>query len=177
MRRTAHRTEPRADDSLVLDMARYVPAMLIHISNKMSTGANATYRRLFGVGVTEWRVLSQLAIEPDSPAQRICEVIGFDKAIVSRVVKSLEERGHVIVNADRADSRRYRISLTAKGQALHNRIIVVALERERRLLSGLSEREIDQLCDLLGRLHAKVRFANDYQPSGKGQEPNNRPAQ
>ena len=165
MKRAAHKIEPVGDVDLVLDMARYVPAMLIHISNKMSTGANATYRKLFGIGVTDWRVLSQLAIEADIPAQRICEVIGFDKAIVSRVVKSLQDAGHVTVNADRADSRRYRISLTAKGKALHDKIIVVALERERRLLSGLTAREIDQLCDLLARLHTKVQLANDYQPS------------
>ena len=146
---------------LVLDMARYVPAMLIHISNKMSTGANATYRRLFGASVTDWRVLSQLAIEPNIPAQRICEVIGFDKAIVSRVVRALQSRGLVRISADESDSRRLRIALTSKGWKLHDRMILVALERERLLLSGLTPKEVDLLCDLLSRLHDKVRLAND----------------
>lgn len=165
MKRTVHQTDREQQDGIVLDMARYVPALLIHISNKMSNGANATYRRLFGVGVTEWRVLSQLAIEPHIPAQRICEVIGFDKAIVSRVVRSLQDLGHVRVSADGADNRRHRISLTTKGRQLHDRIIRVALERERRLLSDLTAREVDQLCDLLSRLHAKVQLANDYNPA------------
>ena len=149
----------------VLDMARYVPALLIHISNKMSNGANATYRRLFGVGVTDWRVLSQLAIEPGASASRIAEVVGFDKAIISRVVASLREADLVRVDGDGADSRRHSISLTAKGRRMHDRIIKVALERERLLLSGLSPREVDQLCNLLGRLHAKVQLANDYDPA------------
>ena len=154
----------RSGGETVLDMNRYVPALLIHISNKMSTGANATYRRLFGVGVTDWRVLSQLAIEPNIPAQRISEVIGFDKAIVSRVVKTLQRDGYVSVSADGADSRRHRIALTPGGKKLHARIIKVALQRERLLLSGLGAKEIDLLCKMLGRLHGNVQLANDYDP-------------
>lgn len=167
MKRTALQSVPKSEDSLVLDMARYVPALLIHISNKLSTGANATYRRRFGVGVTDWRVLSQLAIEPGVPAQRICEVIGFDKAIVSRVVASLQGQGLLSVAADKGDSRRHNISLTTKGRALHDKIIQVALERERRLLSGLNAREVDILCNLLGRLHGNVQLANDYDPGAE----------
>jgi hypothetical protein len=43
-------------------------------------------------------------------------------------------------------------------------VLKVALERERRLLSGLSASEVDTLIELLGRLHAQVSNVNDYDP-------------
>ena len=85
-------------------------------------------------------------------------MIGFDKAIVSRVVASLQNLGHVRVAADSVNSRKYRMSLTAKGQRLHGRMIIAAPERERRRFSGPAANEVDQLCGLLGRLHASEQL-------------------
>jgi DNA-binding MarR family transcriptional regulator len=57
------------------------------------------------------------------------------------------------------------VSLTASGKALHKRVLKVALERERRLLSGLSASEVDTLIELLGRLHSQVANVNEYDPA------------
>ena len=46
----------------VLDLETYVPYFLTAISNTWSRSASRLYLERFGVGVTEWRVLSQLAI-------------------------------------------------------------------------------------------------------------------
>lgn len=74
----------------ILDLERYVPALLTFVSNKLAKGASATYLRMFDVGVTEWRVISMLAVEPNITANRICQVIGFDKALVSRSLQFLK---------------------------------------------------------------------------------------
>jgi hypothetical protein len=39
---------------------------------------------------------------------------------------------------------------------LHDRLILVALERERRLLACLTAAERETLIDLLGRLHERL---------------------
>ena len=70
----------------VLDLDRYVPALITFIANKLSRGATVVYQKRFGVNVTEWRILSLLAIEPEISAARICHVIGFDKGPVSRTL-------------------------------------------------------------------------------------------
>ncbi len=117
-----------------LDLDRYVPAIITFIANKLSNSATAFYQRQFGVNVTEWRIMSLLAIEPGIPASRICQVIGFDKGPVSRTLAGLEKRGLVSIRTDPNDGRTHSISLTAKGRATHDKVIVAALERERRLL-------------------------------------------
>ena len=139
-----------------LDLERYVPAIITFIANKLSNSATAFYQREFGVNVTEWRIMSLLAIEPGIPASRICHVIGFDKGPVSRTLAAMEKRGLIAIRTDPNDGRTHSISLTAKGRSTHDRVIVAAFERERRLLSCLSRDEQEVLIDLLRRLHENL---------------------
>lgn len=142
-----------ADRGPLLDLNRYVPAFITFVANKLSHSATVFYSRNFGVNVTEWRIMSLLAIEPGIPASRICHVIGFDKGPVSRTLALLQKRGLVTIRTDPNDGRSHSISLTAKGRNVHDKVIVAALERERRLLSCLKESEREVLIDLLRRLH------------------------
>ncbi|WP_249147439.1 MarR family winged helix-turn-helix transcriptional regulator [Bradyrhizobium jicamae] len=140
----------------LLDLDRYVPALITFIANKLSNSATAYYQKNFGINVTEWRIISQLAIEPGIPASRICHVIGFDKGPVSRNLAALQKRGLVAIRSAPDDGRTHSISLTARGRAVHDRVIVAALERERRLLSCLKKDEREVLIDLLRRLHENL---------------------
>jgi DNA-binding MarR family transcriptional regulator len=139
-----------------LDLDRYVPAFITFIANKLSNSATAFYQKNFGVNVTDWRIMSLLAIEPGIPASRICHVIGFDKGPVSRTLSVLQKRGLVTIRTAPDDGRTHSISLTAKGRATHDRVIVAALERERRLLSCLKKDEREVLIDLLRRVHGNL---------------------
>jgi len=139
-----------------LDLDRYVPAFITFIANKLSNSATAFYQRNFGVNVTEWRIMSLLAIEPGIAASRICSVIGFDKGPVSRTLAVMRKRGLIAIRKDPRDGRTHSISLTAKGRATHDKVIVAAFERERRLLSCLDKGEQEVLIDLLRRLHENL---------------------
>src|SRR5258707_7877941 len=139
-----------------LDLERYVPAFVTFIANKLSNSATAFYQKNFGVNVTDWRIMSLLAIEPGIPASRICYVIGFDKGPVSRTLSVLQKRGLVTIRTAPDDGRTHSISLTTKGRATHDKVIVAALERERRLLSCLRKDEREALIDLLRRVHGNL---------------------
>ena len=140
----------------VLDLDRYVPALVTFIANKLSRSATVLYQKSFAVNITEWRILALLAIEPEISAARICHVIGFDKGPVSRTLAAMEERGLVAIKPDREDRRSTSISLTAKGAATHDKVIAAALEREQRLLSCLNKAERETLIVLLRRVHSNL---------------------
>jgi DNA-binding MarR family transcriptional regulator len=140
----------------VLDLDRYVPALVTFIANKLSRSATVLYQKRFAVNITEWRILALLAIEPEISAARICHVIGFDKGPVSRTLAAMEERGLVAIRPDREDGRSTSISLTAKGATTHDKVIAAALERERRLLSCLNKAEREMLIVLLRRVHSNL---------------------
>lgn len=139
-----------------LDHDRYVPALITFLANKLSKSATGVYQKRFGVNVTEWRILALLAVEPGIPASRICQVIGFDKGPVSRNLTVMENHGLVVIKADPSDGRSHSINLTAKGRKTHDKVLQVALERERKLLSCLSREERDVLIGLLQRVHGNL---------------------
>jgi DNA-binding MarR family transcriptional regulator len=140
----------------VLDLERYVPGLVTFIANKLARGANVIYQKQFGVSVTEWRILSQLALEPGIPASRICYVIGFDKGPISRTLMAMQKRGMITIRTNPKDARSYSIFLTAEGKRIHDGIIVLALERERRLLGCLRREEREVLIELLVRVHSNI---------------------
>lgn len=147
-----------------LNLGRYVPAIINLLANKLATGASQCYRKHFGIGVVEWRLLAMLKVEDNITANRMCQAIGLDKSAVSRSLQLLEKAGYVSSQVDSQDARRNTVSLSAEGLALHDRVLKVALERERRLLGDLSTEEVDVLINLLGRLQAQVAHVNEFDP-------------
>jgi len=140
----------------VIDLDRYSVAYLVWIANKLSSGASHSYRRVFDVGVEIWRCLVLLAIHGSITAQQVSQVMGMDKASVSRCFKIMQARGLIAMGLDASDGRVRIATLTAKGRALHDQIRDMALERERALLSVLSESDRETLLRLLKRLHENL---------------------
>lgn len=147
-----------------LDLDRYVPALLTFASNRLSYGASETYRKLFGIGIGEWRVISLLASESDISATRICQVIGFDKALASRIVRKLAEQKLIKLRPDPSHASRSLIRLTSTGRRMHDRVLRVVRERERILCQAFSDEEIDTLVDLLHRVYKQAEVVNAYAP-------------
>lgn len=140
----------------VVDLERYVPAFLTWIANKLSRGASQHYLAVFDVGIETWRCLVLLAIHGSISAQQVSRVIGMDKASVSRCFKGMQANGLVSIGLDAGDGRLRIATLTKKGRELHDRILGVALERERAFLSVLKPAEIETLIGLLQRLHENL---------------------
>lgn len=149
----------------VLNLSMYVTYFFTVVANKLSSGASRLYLKRFGIGIIEWRVMAMLAIEPRIAPARICQIIGLDKAAVSREMRKLEEKGYVRIKDDPKHLGRKTLELTAKGYEVHDEVIQVALERERRLLSDLSSQEVATLLDLLTRTTAKIPYVNEFDPS------------
>lgn len=147
-----------------LNLDRYVPALLTFLTNNMSSGASACYRKHFGIGIVEWRVLAMLAVEDHISANRIVQVIGLDKSAVSRSLQMLEREGYVSTEVDSKDARRHTVSLTPSGRELHDRVLVTALERERLLLAPLNDSEVEVLIDFLHRMSGQLQDMNAVVP-------------
>ena len=163
---------PPARNGKVIDLERYAPAYLTFVANKLGRGASRNYLKVFDVGVETWRCLVLLAIHTSITAQEVSQVLGMDKASVSRCFKGLQAKRLITMGLDDADGRVRIATLTAAGRALHDEIRDMALERERALLSVLSESERDTLLRLLKRLHenlpevekATARYVGRYYP-------------
>ena len=145
----------------MLDLDRYTVAYLVWTANKLSRGASHNYLKVFGVGVETWRCLVLLAIHNSIAAQQISQVMGMDKASVSRCFKIMQAKGLILMGLDASDGRVRIATLTPKGRALHDQILEMALERERVLLSVLSESDRETLLRLLKRVHENLAGRRD----------------
>ena len=138
-----------------LDLRAFLPAALTLLAHKISASASAAYRPRFGVGVTDWRVVAQLAAEPWIAPVRIAEATGLDKAAVSRALRNLVATG--LVEARTEPSRRRGVlALTARGLALHDQLVEAAQGRQGQLLRGFSVAEREALQGFVDRMLSAV---------------------
>lgn len=146
----------RDNARLVLDLDGYIPFFLFSVNNALSRGASRRYLVDFGVGIVEWRVASTLAVAPGSTARRICDLISLDKAAASRSLHVLGDRGLAESAPGPGDPRRCSWQLTEAGFALHDRIIDIALERERRLIDGIDPEDLEAFLRVMRLMRANT---------------------
>jgi len=136
-----------------LDLDSYVPFLLGAIGNRMARGASRAYLERFRIGINELRIIAHVRITPGTTANEICQASGLDKGAASRSVSRLEQMEHIRVAGRGGEARRRGLFLTESGAKLHDAVMSLALEREARLLAGLSSEELATLLGLLRRLN------------------------
>jgi DNA-binding MarR family transcriptional regulator len=155
---------------------RRVAFLLGAVSNLMATGGSRLFRQAFDLGLGEARLLYVLGYEADLTVGRASHIMGIDKAATSRALAVLERRELAKATVDATDARQRVIRLTPSGKRLRDRLIAVALDREKRVLSIFSAEEVEMLASLLQRLRIHiptvrtpkpVPFANPAARAGK----------
>lgn len=139
-----------------IDLDHYIPAYFVWIANKLTRGASQHYLNLFGVGSEVWRCMVLLAIHDTISAQQVSQIIGMDKASVSRCFKQMMAKKLIALELDSSDGRIRLASLTLHGRQVHDQILGIALARERALLQVLSADEAGALLGLLKRVHENL---------------------
>ncbi|MBS8227271.1 bifunctional helix-turn-helix transcriptional regulator/GNAT family N-acetyltransferase [Vannielia litorea] len=71
-----------------------------------------------GLGVTEVRVLWELAFGAQGSAREIAERLGLDEGYLSRLLAGFEKKGWIVRAPDPEDARRRLLRLTGEGKAL-----------------------------------------------------------
>jgi DNA-binding MarR family transcriptional regulator len=162
----------------VLDLNSHIATKVAVLANRLSRSASRCYRAKYGIGVVEWRLTMFIGCVQETCANRICRETDLDKGAVSRSLNVLARMGIVSVSEDGTDSRRNRVSLTAKGRALHDQMVPVALERQRELVAGLTDDEVAAFADLVDRMQARVSDGEParYEPLPKPRPPSRKRA-
>jgi DNA-binding MarR family transcriptional regulator len=104
-----------------------------------------------------WRVVTILGRLGPLSASEIKDHTTLEADKITRIVDSLVEQGLAIRRQDKADRRRVRVSLSAKGRRANAGIEAMIAQMEREFLSVLSRSEREMLYKLLDRLQARGR--------------------
>jgi DNA-binding MarR family transcriptional regulator len=114
--------------------------------------------RHHGLSVSGRQVLAVLegAGEP-IPAGAIAERLVVTTASTTTVLDTLERRGLVRRRPDHTDRRRVLVEITDDGRPLVDRYLPEIAALQAAACEPLSERERDELLDLLGRLYTHMQ--------------------
>lgn len=133
-----------------LDLQSYFPGLLLWLSNKLSSSASSLYREKFKIAINDWRMLSYFMIYPWSTASKAAELMGLDKAAISRSIALLTTKGWL--KSRPLGLRKIEYKVTPSGEKLHNALFKLAIAREKALLDGFSEDEQQLLISMMHRM-------------------------
>ncbi|MDM0078946.1 MarR family transcriptional regulator [Variovorax sp. J2P1-59] len=120
----------------------------------------ARYLDEFELNAPQWRVLAVLSAYTPIPFSELVKLTMSDKALVSRTLRALTEKGLAQVKADPDHGKKLVCRITIKGRALYKRVLPKAQAAQANIL-GLLE------CEERVALHAtliKLRGAFDLKP-------------
>jgi DNA-binding MarR family transcriptional regulator len=148
--------DPLQAPSATLELEKFLPYRLSVLAQLVSESLHDLYAGPFGLTVTQWRVMAALGRFAPLTASDVGQRIVMDKVAVSRAVAGLMKRGLVERATDKADRRRASLRLSARGRAMHARIVPIALGYEARLYETLSAEEARVFNTLADRLFARA---------------------
>jgi DNA-binding MarR family transcriptional regulator len=112
--------------------------------------------KIEGINVTRWRILAVLAMGDGITINEIIERAMLQQSALSRALTSMVKEGYVRRVVRRDDARCAAIQLTDRGRALFDALNVVVRRREKRLLAGMSAREVHATFALMRRLSGNM---------------------
>ena len=140
-----------------LELENFLPYRLSVLAQLVSQSLHDLYAGPFDLSVAQWRVMAALGRFAPLTASDVGQRIVMDKVTVSRAVAALMKRGLVERAIDREDRRRSTLRLSARGRAVHARIVPLALDFEARLSEALSAEERRSFDALSDRLFARAK--------------------
>src|SRR3954454_24491547 len=104
------------------------------------------------------RLLFEIGEDGDT-ARSLRDRLGLDAGYLSRLLRSLEADGMVVVRPDPEDRRRRRVTLTRRGRVAWRRLDERSEDLARTLVAPLSPRQLDRLTNALATADLLVRAA------------------
>lgn len=109
-----------------------------------------------GTTFAVWTVLATLKMEGPMIQRALAWHLNIEGPTLSRHLESMERRGLVVRKRTDADRRAAAVELTQEGERMYARIEKVAIEGQREMLQGFSDKDIELLNGLLDRLLGNV---------------------
>jgi len=115
--------------------------------------ATASLQRVFlketlepeNISIQEWRALLNLSRFGDCHLRELSRLASMDASNTSKAAAILEERGLIVRYDDKNDSRRKRLAVTDKGDALVDRVWAQALALDQRAKDRLGKTKYNAL--------------------------------
>jgi homoprotocatechuate degradation regulator HpaR len=137
------------------DFSRSLPMLLLR-SHQAVMAEFRPILRAHGITETQWRVLRALTTADAVRISQLAQLTLISGPSLTRILKTLEERGLLSRSAEPGDQRAARIAITAAGRKLIETVAPFSEERYRGLAQRIGARELDTLYRLLTDLPERL---------------------
>jgi DNA-binding MarR family transcriptional regulator len=111
------------------------------VASFMQRDVAASYLKEVELNAPQWRVLGALATYTAIPFSELVAMSMSDKALVSRSLQTLAQRGLAHVKADPQHGKKLVCKISAKGHALYKKVLPRARRAQAAVLFKLSRDE------------------------------------
>jgi DNA-binding MarR family transcriptional regulator len=98
-----------------------------------------------------------------TPATKIGPLMGLEARSLTRLLKSMEEKGLIYRKADASDKRSVRIFLTPDGVAMKERSRETVLRFNEAVRERVTDRELRTFFDVIARIQSVVENARIFE--------------
>lgn len=138
--------------------------LLQHVSSLLARQSDQVLQEQLGIGLSQFKILRTLQMSPEIKQRDIAENLGQTEASISRQVKLMLETGllHIIVSPK--DHRQHLTVPTRKGERLTEAALAVLGKYHAPTFAALSDKQQQQLAELLDTLHKQLCHASHPEP-------------
>jgi DNA-binding MarR family transcriptional regulator len=137
-----------------LSVNDFLTTMLSQLVTALRSSVTEPYASQFDLTVPEWRILALLAHGETMAFAELVRQSTSDKALVSRTLRLLEDRGLVTLDSEGGSPRkRLACRISPAGAALHAQVIPLARRGQATVIRMLTPEERHGLYAGLRKLH------------------------
>ena len=105
-----------------------------------------------GITVDQMLILTTLDNNPGMAQNEIADMIFKDHASVTRMIELLVKNEYLERSINEADRRKFKLAISAKGQATIDLLRPVIYQNRKDALRGVTESEVNQLFTILNKI-------------------------
>ncbi|HCH22842.1 MAG TPA: hypothetical protein DE179_00920 [Oceanospirillaceae bacterium] len=136
----------------MINLSKNLTFRLSRLSQEFANQASFLLKQHSDFSLSEWRLMVLFVRGSVVSSREVMEQTRFDRALVSRSLKSLENQGIVDVKPDPSDGRKQLVSVTPVGLKAFEHAEKVMQKRQDLIVNQYSSAELEQLFCLLERL-------------------------
>jgi DNA-binding MarR family transcriptional regulator len=130
-----------------------------HAIARMYNQQAAQYDATMAIGF----VLLNINSEEGTPATKIAPLMGLEPRSLTRLLKTLEERGAIYREVDKTDKRSVRIFLTEEGKIARERSRQTVLRFNELVRQEIPEPKLNIFFDVIQQVNKIIEKNNNYE--------------
>lgn len=133
-----------------------------HLSFVLARQSDQVLQEQLGIGFSQFKILLILEQSNGVPQKKIAVSLGQTEASISRQVKLLHDQGILTSEVSPNNRREHITRLTGKGMKLVEKANEILNAYHSPIFNNLSERQQQQLRELLTTMHTAVCHSTDH---------------